>query len=444
MKLSSYQPIQGNISRRSVLAASGLLSLFAATGCVPQSASSGSSANGTLRMAWWGSAPRQAAYTDFLEGFSNANPDVTLKLEPAEYAAYLDRLATQAAAKKLPDVLWAPESQFATYAAQSTFLDLDTLDKGTIDYSQFDQGQVDSWRAMGGKQYSAVFNQINPVIQINKDEFTATGLSAPDDKSWEWKDLGALAKEYSKAKGDGYFGMRYEGANFLHLTQYIRQQGAELFDKEGKIGFDAGVVGDWFSMWEGWVKDGSSMPAELAGSVATPYPQVAGKIAIAFAQSNHFVENQAATKGELTMHLMPANKGAAAGYPFLWYSRVCIAANTPNPELAGRLVNYFINDPGVLSTAGVVSGPPSNPSLRKQALEEAQKAGKSEDIKVLEIMERDLAREMRPRAPYPNGSAGFGSLVSRTAENVTSGGVAIDQAVKDLITELQRSLDAAK
>jgi multiple sugar transport system substrate-binding protein len=444
MKLSSSQPIGRNISRRSVLAASGLLSLIAATGCVPQPTSSGSSTAGALRMGWWGSAPRQAAYTAFLKGFSDANPDIDLKLEPAEYAAYVDRLATQAAAKRLPDVLWAPESQFATYAAQSTFLDLDGLDKGVIDYSAFGDSQLESWRTNDGKLYSAVFNQINPIIQINSGKFAALGLDIPNDESWDWSDLGTLAREYSKAAGEGSFGLRHEAANQLHLTQWVRQQGAELFDKDGKIGFDAAVLGDWFAMWEGWIKDGSAMPAAVAGAVGVPYPQVANKIGMAFAQTNHFVENQAATKDELTLHLMPANKGAAAGYPFLWFSRICIAANTANPELAGRLINYFINDPGIIATAGVVSGPPSNAKLRQQAMETAKASGKTDDIKVLDILERDISREMRPRAPFPNGSAGFFALATRTTENITSGGVPIDQAVKDLMTELQRSLDVAK
>lgn len=432
------------ISRRSVLAGSAMLSLIAATGCVPKPAGSGSAAAGNLRFSFWGAAETQSNYTKFVRTFEQAQPDIKMTLEPAEYAAYLDRMATQAAAKRLPDIFWVPESQLATYASQNVLLDLDQLDKGTVDYSQFAPGQVDSWRILGGKQYSAVFNQLNPVIQIDKDALTAAGIDLPDDESWTWDDLGSLCKDYSKAKGENSFGMAYAAAWPLHVTQWLRQHGAELFDKDGKIGFDAVVLGDWFAMWEGWIKDGAVKPAAASASVMPLFPEVADEIPIYMSQSNIFVDNQKVSKGELTMQLLPSIQGAAAGSSFLWYNRVCVAANTESPELAGKFVDFFINNPAVLDTVGVVTGPPSNPKLREQALTKAVQDRSTSDQKVLEILERDLKRTMRPRGANPPGSLGINSLLRRTSENITTGGVPINQAVTSLVTDLQRALDAAK
>lgn len=432
------------LTRRSVLAGSALLSLIAATGCVPKAATSGSNAAGNLRFSFWGPAEVQAKYTAFAKTFQQDNPDISLTLEPAEYAAYLDRMATQAAAKRLPDLFWVPESQIGTYASQKVLLDLDQLDKATIDFSQFSPGQVDSWRILGGKQYSAVFNQINPTVQLNKDALDAAGVDIPDDENWRWEDLGSLAREYSKAKGEGSFGMPYTAAGQLHIMRWFRQHGAELFDENGKIGFDAAVLGDWFAMWEGWVKEGIVMPAVIPGTVMPTFPQVSERTAIYVGQSNGFIDNQAVSKDELTLHLPPAIQGAAEGYSFLWYNRLCVSATAADPELAGKFVNFFINNPAVVDTAGVTTGPPSNPKLRELALEKAIKDKTAPERKVLEVLERDLKRPMRPRVVNPPGSLGWASLAIRAAENITTGGMPIDQAVKTLMTDLQRGLDAAR
>lgn len=444
MTFSNFSLPNRPLTRRSVLAGSALLSLIAATGCVPKAATSGSGSAGNLRFSFWGPAQVQANYTKFAKTFEQENPEVSLTLEPAEYAAYLDRMTTQAAAKRLPDLFWVPESQIATYASQKVLLDLDGLNDGIIDYSQFAPGQVDSWRILGGKQFSAVFNQINPTVQINKDAMDAVGIEIPDDETWRWEDLGAVAKDYAKAKGEGFYGMPYTACNQLHITRWLRQHGAELFDKDGKIGFDAAVLGDWFAMWEAWVKDGTVMPAAIPGTVQPTFPQVAERTAVYVGQSNNFMDSQAVSKDELTVHLPPAIQGAAEGYSFLWYNRLCVSATTPDPELAGKFVNFFINHPAVVDTAGVVTGPPSNPKLREKALAKAVQDKTVPERKVLEILEKDLKRPMRARGANPPGSLGWASLANRAGENITTGGIPIDQAVKTLMTDLQRGLDAAK
>jgi hypothetical protein len=111
--------------------------------------------------------------------------------------------------------------------------------------------------------------------------------------------------------------------------------------------------------------------------------------------------------------------------------------------LAGKFANFFINSPAVLDTVGVVTGPPSNPKLRQQALKQAKEGKQVPDAKILEILEKDLKRPMRERAANPPGSLGWAKLLSGAAESITTGGVPIDQAVKTLMTELQRGLDAA-
>lgn len=441
MKLSDTS--QPSLTRRNLLLGGGAFSLLAATGCTPSSSDGATNEAGTLRFAWWGGTERQNLYTEFVQTFQDANPDLTLSLEPADYNAYVDRLAVQAAARNLPDTFWVPGSQFLTYASQDSMLDLDEVPDGTIDYSDFDTDQVDSWRALGGKLYSAVYNQINPVIQVNQGHFDELGIEVPDDETWDWDDLRAIAMEYSEATDEGIYGIRYGAASQQHIEQWLRQQGAELFDEDGNMGFDATILGDWFDMWEQWTADGAVLPVQAAGSITAPYPEIAGNIGIETGQANHLFDNQAASDGELAMYLLPAGPEAAEGFPYLWYNRICVAANTADPEVAGKFINFFINDEASVDAIGVISGPPSNPRLRDLAREKATEADDQESLKVIDIVQRESEREMRPRAEAPAGASGWNSLLARTAENIAVGGVPIAEASESMIADLQRSLDGA-
>ncbi|MGC0274479.1 extracellular solute-binding protein [Pseudactinotalea sp. Z1739] len=442
MKLTQNPKDSNTLTRRSLLMGAGGLSFLTIAACTQDAAESTNTDSGSLRFAWWGAAERQALYREFLEHFQAENPDIELSLEPADYTPYVDRLAVQAAGNNLPDLFWVPGSQFLTYAAEGTMFDLNELPAGAINFDDFEEGQVEGWQVLDGKQYSLVYNQISPCIQINRDAMEQYGIDMADDESWDWSDLGRMASEYSQASEDGHFGMRYAAASQQHVELWLRQQGAELFDGDGAIGFDAATLGDWFSMWEGWVEDGSVMPVPVAGAINTGYTEISDRIAIEpGAQSNHFADNQAVTNGELTMHFVPANSDASSGYPYLWFNRICVPANVENPELAAKFLDFFINDDRSIDTIGVVSGPPSNPRLRALAQE---KAVADDDViaqKVLEISDREAAREMRPRYEMPAGGSGWTTLLTRTAENIAVGGESISDAVQALIDELQRTVE---
>jgi len=444
MKLpaSPYGP--RTLTRRNLFIAGGALSMIAAAGCTPNFGESTENTEGTLRFAWWGATSRQNAYTNFVQKFQNENPQIDLRLEPADYDAYVDRLSVQAAGRNLPDIFWVAGSQFLTYASQGVMLDLDKVSGGVIDYGDFESDEVDRWRVLDGNQYSVVYNQIHPVVQVKQDELSALGIELPDDETWDWDDLGAIAREYSNSNADGRYGIAYRAATQQHIEQWIRQQGAELFDGDGNIGFDATVLGDWFAMWDSWVDDGAVLPVEAAGSVGVAYPEIADRVAIELGQTNHLFDNQAVTDGELGLRLLPAIRDAAEGFPYLWYNRICVASNTADPDVAGAFIDFFINDESSLDTVGVISGPPSNPRLRELAQEKAAEDGDVDAVKVLEITERESAREMRPRYEAPAGASGWTSLLERTAENIAVGGVPITEAVETLMTELQRSIDAAQ
>lgn len=422
-------------TRRGFLAGTTALAVGVAAGCADKNAPGTTSAGGSVRFSWWGSAPVQAAYSKAAQAFMSQNPKIKLQLEPSEYASYNQRLAVQAAARNLPDIVWVPTSQFLTYATKNVLYDLNKLPQGTIDYGDFDAKEVDTWKAPGGQQYSAVFSQLNPCIQINKDLLAAAGIDMPDDTAWTWDDMGVLLNEFSKAKGKGFYGTGYTPDQQLHVMQWIRQHGQDLFNADGSVGVDEDVVGAWLSMWQKWLKDGSVMPPQTSGG-GTSYPEVSKKVAVWFTQADSLVEAQAVTDGELVPLLAPADPSAAPGYSVMWYNRVCIAANSKNPELAGKFIDFFINDPVMVTSVGVIKGPPSNPVLRKQATKEAEGIAAG----VIKIVERGIELKARPRPEVPPGGSAWPALMTRTAQAVAVGSQSVSQAVKAMLAELRKDL----
>src|SRR5699024_7487531 len=59
----------------------------------------------TLRMAWWGAQDRSDYTLEVIELFEEENPNVTIEAEYAGWDDYWQKLAPQAAANELPDIV---------------------------------------------------------------------------------------------------------------------------------------------------------------------------------------------------------------------------------------------------------------------------------------------------------------------------------------------------
>src|SRR5699024_7109700 len=59
----------------------------------------------TLRMAWWGEQTRNDGTNEVIEMFEDENPHITIETEYARWDDYWRKLAPQAAANELPDII---------------------------------------------------------------------------------------------------------------------------------------------------------------------------------------------------------------------------------------------------------------------------------------------------------------------------------------------------
>lgn len=431
------------LSRRSFLAiAAGLGASGALSACaVDTSKNSGGGdggGGGAVRFSWWGNAERQKLIGEYAKTFSSKVSGASVQLEPSEYSGYTDKLSVQAAGQNLPDVFWMPANQVNTFASRGVLYDTAKLPQGTIDFSAFPTEQLDSWKVLGGKQSAPVYTQYSPATQIDKTAFSSAGISDfPDDEKWTWDDLGRLATDYAKKKGDGNWGIANMASFYQHAHLWIRQHGAEAFTADGKIGFDADVVGSWFAWWDKWQKAGGVMPRKVSGG-KEQWPQTGGKTALYLVQLNQFIDNAAFSKGhDLQLVKSPVLPGAGADYQFKYYTRLCIAGNSKNAELAGKFVNFLLNDESAAKAVGLASGIPSNQKIA----DAVGRLGDPTNAKVLAIQGRIDKQPSRPRPEPPVGGSQWQKLIETAADDIFNGGVAIPEAVKKGIRALQTALD---
>src|SRR3982751_3199560 len=69
--------------------------------------SGGGSSNGAanLQFAWWGNEVRNKNTAAAIDAYTKAHPTVKISQQPGEFSTYWDKLATQTAGNKAPDII---------------------------------------------------------------------------------------------------------------------------------------------------------------------------------------------------------------------------------------------------------------------------------------------------------------------------------------------------
>lgn len=229
----------------------------------------------TLRIAWWGGQPRHDYTMKVIEMYKAKNPHVTIEMEYANYDDYWKKLAPQAAANELPDIIQIDTQNYSQYAGRKQLADLTPYLNNQIDVSDISQNAIDGGK-LGEGLYG--FNLGVNALGFNYDPalLKKAGIdSIPEN--WTWDDYVGMA---AKAKAAGLFidnGMRPE----VFFGYYLRTFGKTLFNAEGTgLGYeDDKLFTDFFGMLSKLVIDG-----------AVPSPDVLAQIK--GAEDSHLVLNQ--------------------------------------------------------------------------------------------------------------------------------------------------------
>lgn len=141
----------------------------------------------TIRMVVWDGQEATTVIRKALKDFETANPDITVKLEQADYQVYFQKLLAQYAADTAPDIAMLDPGSFQRYSTRGALLPLNDFFPKTpgFDISSYYKPIVDAHSAEG-KLY-VLPRDIAPmgIIYYNKKLFQEAGIATPDG-SWTW------------------------------------------------------------------------------------------------------------------------------------------------------------------------------------------------------------------------------------------------------------------
>ncbi|KAB8290333.1 ABC transporter substrate-binding protein [Bifidobacterium avesanii] len=396
----------------------------------------------TLTISWWGSDARLKLTQQAIDAFHAKHPNITVNVEYSDWTGYWDKLATQNAGGEVPDVLQMDEMYLASYASQGSLYDLSKV-SNYLDLNQMD-ASLKGTGEYQGTQYAAPISSAAYAIIVNNDVLDKYGVTLPDTSKWTWDDLVKVGEQIVQKSGGEATGIGTM-IDSTGLTQWARQHGESLF-KDGKVSISEGTLAEFLQMSYDWTHGSSPIAgssdrwAEQMAGTQDQSDFAQGKQAMVFAQAAMITSN-AKSAGTDNMSLVPIpssdqSKKSAYLKPSQYWS---ISAKSEHPAEAAMLIDYLINDEEAGKILGTERGIPGNNKIRAALA----KSTTGTDQKALEF--QDVIEDKLGDAPEitPNGGSDVMNVIKRYEQNVAFGDKTAAQAAKEMIAELQASIDAA-
>lgn len=320
-----------------------------------------------LRLIFWGGqarADRTYGVADLYEAASGNS----VEGEFLSWNDYWPKLATQTAGGNAPDIIQMDYRYIVEYAKRNAIAPLDEFVGGALNLDGFDEDQLEGGK-VDGKLYGISLGANSVATLINTAAFEEAGIEAPTN-AWTYEELMTKGEAFANANIRGGMKMMSDSSGTEPmLDNWLRQQGLELYTADGKLGFEADKMIEWFQMWNDMRAAGVIVAPDVqamdTGALETSM-LVAGKAALMPSNSNQLVGFQALMPDRLDMCGYPRiAAGVGGGHyrkPSMFFS---VAASSANKEAAAEFLNFFIADPEGAKILGVERGIPCLEATRE-------------------------------------------------------------------------------
>jgi multiple sugar transport system substrate-binding protein len=354
----------------------------------------------TINFTWWGNDDRAARYQEALKLFNEEYPYITVQTSFAAFPDYWTQRSTEAAGRKLPDVMQFDLSYLREFNQNGQLLDLAPyVDNGSIDLSGFDEtlttaGVLDD-KTIGIPTSTNTFAMFqNPAV------ITATGAEFPDDTEYTWEDYNDFIAEASGAgatTADGYalYGAVDYTGTFWFFIQWLLQKGITPFEEDGTFGFDEDDVVEFLDLTADLRADKLVYPIERGLSLLPKGGFTVNESATEMSWDN-FLAGYVADSGtqDIALAQIPSVEPGEKHMFFKPSMLLSAGANTEHPDAAAKLINFLLTDPEVGTIFGTSKGVPADEEQRAAVSTEPG----SVDARVIEYEEAvtDLVTESTP------------------------------------------------
>ncbi|SFK67282.1 multiple sugar transport system substrate-binding protein [Paenibacillus sp. 1_12] len=406
----------------------------------PETAAAGSAKEPIkLRIAWWGGQSRHDYTFKVIELYQKQNPNVKIEAEYAAFDDYWKRLAPQAAANDLPDIISMDLSYLSQFAEKKQLEELTlytqnhTIDVGSVAANTLNSGRYD------GKLYQITVGVNALGATLDPEIVSRAGVTMPS-KEWTWDDLEVLGKQL-KASGRllGDY-MRYD----VFFPYYLRSIDQKLFDPNGaSLGYaDDKAFIDYYKRYQKMYDAGYFLSLEkLALKKFTPEDDemVLGNALSSFAWSNQYVAWSAAAKRPTEL-LPPPGPNSKKGLFLKASMGLSITKNSKQKEESAKFINFFIND---IEANKLIKGERGVP-ISSKVKEALKPLLNPEEIKVFDYVAWAEANSSPADAPNPIGSIEVGKLLKDISEQILYKRISIEDAAVKFRHEANAILDKNK
>ena len=320
----------------------------------------------TLRFSWWGNDTRNTMTAEIIEMYTTANSHITIEPEFLAFAAYWEKLATQAAAGTLADVMQFNEARTQEYARKDLLLPLnDYVDSGALyvhesamatfgDYTRNDNGLIYGINAGS----NALGIHYDPAV------LAEAGITV-DDSTWTYEDYEQLVRDvYAKTgkKAD----LLVNGATIL--SSYYRNFGTQTYTDDMKSYImTAEQLQPLLEMDLRLMQDGLTPTYDsYVGEVWGDDPFSKGETWLRIHWSNELEAAIGYAGRDVKIFTCPiASNGSQNPMYIRGSMNWAINANTEHPDECIDFVNWIVNSEECNQVLGSERGVSINPDIRE-------------------------------------------------------------------------------
>jgi multiple sugar transport system substrate-binding protein len=379
-----------------------------------------------LRVAWWGGQSRHDATLKVIQLYQQKNPNVKFEPEYASFDDYWKKLAPQAAANDLPDIIQMDDGYISQYGGRGQLEDLRPyMDKGTLDKTSISPGYLKIGE-LDGKQYQITLGVNALGAVVDAEMLKKAGATVPTN-AWTWDDMEAIGQKLVAS------GKRLSDRvnPSIWFPYYLRSMGSPMYNPDGaSLGYtDDKLFIDYFKRHQKWYEAGYVLSLDkLAQKKFTPEDDemVMGNAATYLSWSNQYVAWSQAAKRPLELIAYPGpngNKGL-----FLKSSQgLSLTKNSKNKDEAIKFINFVIND---IEAQKIIKGERGVP-INSKVQEALKPILTPEEKKVFDYVAWAEKNSSPNDPPVPVGSVEVFKLLTDTVDQILYKKVSVeDGAVK--------------
>ncbi|QAY68382.1 extracellular solute-binding protein [Paenibacillus protaetiae] len=295
----------------------------------------------TIRLAWWGGDTRHEYTKKVVDMYEAQHKNVTIEVEYANYDDYWKKIAPQAAAGELPDIIQIDTSYYSQYAGKKQLADLTPFFGKEIDVSNISDNALKAGE-YGSGNYGMNLGVNSLGFQYVPETLNKAGIdSIPDN--WTWDDYVNMA---AKAKQAGIYiddGFRPE----IFFAYYLRTKGATLYNADGNgLGYDDdSLFVDYFGRIADVTKSGAAPSADVKAQIKGVEDgfTVKGQQIGVWQWSNQYDALQKAVNKPMEIAPMVGPDMEKGLYlkPSMFFS---IAESSKVKSEAAKFINFWVND----------------------------------------------------------------------------------------------------